>query len=161
MWVVFIDNNVTDKMGFENTTHDCCIYKKVIDGNVVYLFRQIDNLGVVVSDQNTAEKMFNIIGTKIRFKDKEDKGIIPFHFLGVIICDYHGVDIKQTSHYIDMFSETNINCLTKLHIWDITTQSSSSGKNKNNNVEAAAAAQVQMSKIDSKNEIPFNPYLNI
>ena len=48
------------------------------------------------------------------FNDEEEKGIIPFEFLGVIF-DYNGVDIKQTSHYINMSCESYIKCLTKSH----------------------------------------------
>ena len=88
-------------MGFETTTHDCCIYKKVIDGNFVYLLWKIDHCACVCHVQKTAENIFNITGTKMKFKDEKEKFIIPFEFLGVI-CDYNGVDIKQTSHCIVM-----------------------------------------------------------
>ena len=68
-------------MGFETTTHDCCIYKKVIDGNFVYLLWKIDHCACVCHVQKTAENIFNIIETKMRFKDEAEKGIIPFEFL--------------------------------------------------------------------------------
>ena len=58
--------------------------------------------------KKTADNIFNIIGTKIRFKFEEEKVIFSFEFLG-IIHDYNGVDIKQTSHYIDMSFENYIN----------------------------------------------------
>ena len=48
------------------------------------------------------------------FKDEEEKGIIPFEFLGVNF-DYNGVDIKQISHYIVMSCERYINCIAKSH----------------------------------------------
>lgn len=66
-----------------------------------------------------------MIGTKMKFKDEENKGITPYEFLGVI-CDYNGINIKQTLLYIDVSSETYINHSTKLHDWDITTPSCSS-----------------------------------
>ena len=88
----FIDDIIIDQMDFETTTHDCCIYKKSIDGSLVYLLRQIDDCALACCDQKTTENIFNIIGTKM--SDEEEKGIIPFEFLGVI-CDYNGVDIKQ------------------------------------------------------------------
>lgn len=47
----FIDNITIDQMGFETTTHDCFVYKKVIDGNVVYLLKQIYKMCAAVCDQ--------------------------------------------------------------------------------------------------------------
>ena len=44
---------------------------------------------------------FNIIGKKISFPSEREKGIIPFEYFEVV-KDYNGVDIKQTSHYIEM-----------------------------------------------------------
>ena len=43
----------------------------------------------------------------MRFTLEEKKGIVPFEFLGVV-KDCNGVDIKQTSHYIDMSCESYI-----------------------------------------------------
>lgn len=75
VWMHFINNIIIDQMGFETTTHDCCIYKKVIDGSLVYLLQQIDDCTIACHDQRTDENAFNIIGTKMRFKEKM---IIPF-----------------------------------------------------------------------------------
>ena len=131
-------------MGFESTTHDRCIYKKVIDGNVVYLLRQVDNMCAAICDQKTAEKISDIIERKIISKDKEEKGIIPFKFFE-LIHEYDGVDIKKITHCIDMSCETYINRLTKSHNWDINIKLSSSGDNKKINMEASVASQVKIS----------------
>ena len=108
----FIDHIIIDQTGFETTNHDCCIYKKLVDGILVYLLRQIDNCSCVCCDQKTTEKVFNTIARKIRFKLEEENGIIPFEFLGVI-CDYNDVDIKKTSHCIDMSCENYIQQLCR------------------------------------------------
>ena len=115
----FIDNILIKEMGFKTTTHDRCIYRKVIDDEVVYILQQIDNCIAQTKCKETVKNIFNIIGTKMRFASKEKKGIIPFEYLG-IVKDYNGVDIKQTSHYIDMSCESYIKRLYKSHDWDAT-----------------------------------------
>ena len=64
------------------------------------------------------KNIFNIIGEKMRFPSEKEKSIIPFEFLG-IVNDYNGVDIKQTSHYIEMSCQNYIHCLCKSHGWEM------------------------------------------
>ena len=104
MWMHFIDNILIKEMGFKTTTHDRCIYRKVIDYEVLYILQQINNCIAQTKLKETAKNIFNIIGTKMRFASKEKKGIILFEYLG-IVKDYNGVDIKQTLNYIDMSCE--------------------------------------------------------
>lgn len=107
----FIDNIIIKTIGFKTTTHDCCIYCKIIAGEVIYLLRHIDNCCCDVCNQKRTENLFIILGTKMGFKSKEEKGIIPFEFLGVF-RDFNGFNIKQMSHYIDMSCENYIHCLS-------------------------------------------------
>ena len=46
----------------------------------------------------------------MQIKSEEEKGIIPFKFLGVV-KDFHGIYIKQASHYIKMSCENYIHPL--------------------------------------------------
>ena len=78
---------------------------------------QTNNCALDVSYQKTAKKIFNILGTKIRFKSEEETDIIAFEFLGVI-WDYNVVDIKQTSHYIDISCKKYIHHLCHSHGWE-------------------------------------------
>ena len=57
-------NIIIDKMGFETTMHDHCIYKKVIDGSLVYLLEQIDNFILACHDHKTAKKYSTSMGQK-------------------------------------------------------------------------------------------------
>ena len=50
---------------------------------------------------------------------KRRESFHPFEYLG-IVKDYNGVDIKQTSHYIDMSCESYIKRLYKSYDWDTT-----------------------------------------
>lgn len=43
MWMDFIDNILIKQIGLKTSTHDRCIYMKVIDYEVVYILRQIDD----------------------------------------------------------------------------------------------------------------------
>ena len=43
MWMHFIDNIIINQIGFKTTTHDQCIYQKVIDEEVIYLLRMVDD----------------------------------------------------------------------------------------------------------------------
>ena len=114
VWIHFIDNILIKEMGFKTTTHDCCIYQTVRDGEVIYLLRMVDDCYVLSMDEKTAKDIFNIIGTKMSFASEKKKGIVLFEFLGVV-KDYNGVDIKQTSHYIEMSCENYIQCLARTH----------------------------------------------
>lgn len=83
-------------MGFKTTLHDYCIYRNIINGDVVYLLRQVDNSCAAYQDQKMAENTFNILGTKMRFESVKEKDIILFEFL--IIMRYFNVFyINQTS----------------------------------------------------------------
>ena len=101
MWMHFIDNILIKEMGFKTTTHDRCIYWTVRDGEVIYLLRMVDDCCVLAKNEKTAKDIFNIIGTKMSFATEKKKDIVPFEFLDVV-KDYNGVDIKQTSHYLEM-----------------------------------------------------------
>ena len=106
----FIDNILMNEMGFTSTTHDRCVYWKVIDGEPVYLLPQIDDFLCGCRREETAENVFNTIGLKMRFDTEKEKGIIPFEYLGVV-DDYNGVEIRKTEHYIEMLCENYINRL--------------------------------------------------
>ena len=76
----------------------------------------VDDCCVLSKDKKTTKDIFNIIGTKMSFASEKKKGIVPFEFLGVV-KDYNGVDIKQTSHYIEMSCENYIHRLARTHGW--------------------------------------------
>ena len=89
-------------MGFQTTTHDWCIYRCVtLDGKIQLMLQQVDDFLLACDSEKTAEDIFNVIGKAIQFDVKKESGIVPFEFLGVV-KDSNGVDIKQTSHYIEM-----------------------------------------------------------
>ena len=145
----FIDNILIKEMGFKTTTHDCCIYWTVRDGDVIYLLRMVDNCCVPAKNEKTAKDIFNIIGTKMSFTTKRKKGIVPFEFLGVV-KDYIGVDIKQRSHYLEMSYENYIHCLSRTHGWKLAVDTKDS---------AAASVKVLTPENDSQLLTKKDPFL--
>ena len=115
----FIDNILIKQIGLKTSTHDRCIYMKVIDYEVVYILRQIDDCLCQLKWEETAKNIFNIIGNKMSYPSEEKKDIVLFEFLGVL-KDYNCVDIKQTSYYIDMSCESYIKWLWKSRDWETT-----------------------------------------
>ena len=97
----FIDNILINEMGFTSTTHDRCVYRKVINGKSVYLLQQIDDFLCGCRREETAKNVFNTFGLKMRFNTEKEKGIIPFEYLEVV-DDYNGVEIRQTEPYVLM-----------------------------------------------------------
>ena len=53
----------------------------------------MDDFPLSCKNEKTTRNIFKIIGEKIRFDTKKEKGIIPFDFLGVV-NDYNDVDIR-------------------------------------------------------------------
>ena len=68
----------------------------------------VDDCVLLCKNEKTTKEILNIIDEKTSFASEEEKGIIPFKFLG-IVNGYNGVDIQQTLHYIEMLCESYIN----------------------------------------------------
>ena len=114
-WMHMIDSILINKMGFHTTTHDRCIYRRVLkNGSVQLLLRQVDDFLLACESKEIAENIFQDIGNAIRFPSEERDGITPFEFLGVV-KDYNGVDIKQTKDYIEMSCANYLRRLLKSH----------------------------------------------
>ena len=103
----FIHNIIIKQMGFKTTTHYRCINRIVRDSEVIYLLFMVDNMIAACVNEKTTKDIFNIIGEKMSFPSEKEEGIIPFEYLGVI-KEYNIVDIKQTSHYIEIYCENYI-----------------------------------------------------
>ena len=113
----FIDNIIINEMGFTTTTHDRFIYRKVIDGEPIFMLRQVDNFMFACKKEQTAKNIFNDIGRRISFNTENSQCIIPFEYL-CIVEDYNGVEIKQTTHYIEMSCENYVQRLLRSHGWE-------------------------------------------
>ena len=149
LWMQFIDNILINKLGFTTTTHDRCIYKNVIDGNPVFLLRQVDGfcLGTAGAEQS-AKDLFNRIGLEMRFDSEKEKGIVPFQYLGVV-DDYNGVEIRQTEHYIEMTCENYIQRLLGSHGWETPSKKFSEDAIEPDLLSPTASAIASLNALES------------
>ena len=98
-------------MGFKTTTHDRCVYGRVLsDGLVQLMLRQVDDFLLACASEEIAKQIFDTIGRKIQFDSEKERNIIPFKYLGVV-KDYNGCDITQTPNDINMSCGNYIWCL--------------------------------------------------
>ena len=58
-----------------------------------------------------------------------------------VVKDYNGVDIKQTSHYLEMSCENYIHCLSRTHGWVLVDNNNDSSNN-------VSVASVEISEND-------------
>ena len=73
----------------------------------------MDDFALACTNQLIADKIFDIIGRKLQLP-KEDKP--PFAKLG-LINDFNGIDVSQTSTYIQISCATYIERLMQTHGW--------------------------------------------
>ena len=117
MWMLLIDKVLIKDFGFHTTTHDRCIYRRVVDGKVQLLLRQVDDIIMAIDSESTAKELCNSIGMKIRFPTEVKDNKVPMEFLG-LVSDYNGVGITQTRWYIEMNCANYIRRFLKSHGWD-------------------------------------------
>ena len=113
------------------------------DGEVIYLLRMVDDCCILTKNEKTTRYIFNIIGTKMSFHSEKEEDIIPFEYLGVVKY-YNGVDIKQTSHYIEMNCENYIKWLNKTHGWE--PQDKASPSDDEPTITAAASVDIPVNE---------------
>ena len=109
-----IDRILIKDLGFKTTTKDRCIYIKKIEGRAILLLRQVDDFCCACTVEQDAKNIYNLIGSKIQFQYEQDKGDIPFEYLG-LVQDYNGTDLVQTKKYIEMNCSNYIARFLKSH----------------------------------------------
>ena len=72
------------------------------------------------TEEQDEKSIYNLIGTKIQFKSEQEKGDIPFEYLG-LVKDYKGTDLVQTKKYIEMNYSNYIAWFLKFHGWDVAS----------------------------------------
>ena len=120
MWMNLIDQILINDLGFATTTKGRCIYIKKIEEGIILLLQQIDDFCCLCTDEQDAKNIYNMIGTKIQFQSKRDKGHIPFEYLG-LVKDYNDTDLVQTKKYIEMNCSNYVNRFLKSHDWDVAS----------------------------------------
>ena len=73
LWEIHINKILrSPELNFKSTTHDRTIYTTVFEGEKVYLLRQVDDFALACSNQDIADKIYDIIGKNIQLSKKID-----------------------------------------------------------------------------------------
>lgn len=94
-------------MGFTASTHEPCLYKATINGELALFLRQVDDFAIATMQQQTADHIISEINKHLR---------LPIHNLGVI-SRYNGVDIEQTKFYVKLHCSKYLNKMLSSHGW--------------------------------------------
>ena len=94
-------NQILYDIGFKPTHHERCIYRidKEIFGEEIYLLRQVDDFAVACDTEAVAEKIWDLIDSKLSEKLKRE-GILERH---------NGIDIVQSQDFVQITCETYLN----------------------------------------------------
>ena len=62
-----------NQMGFRSTTHNRCIYYKIMEvGEPVYMLRQVNEFLLACRNDKTAKGVFHTIGVKMQFDTERE-----------------------------------------------------------------------------------------
>ena len=93
--------------------HNQTIYTANFEGKQVYLLHQVDELALACTNQELADRIYDIIGQK---QQQPNEYKPPFAKMG-LINDFNGIDVFQTNSYIKISCATYIDWLVTTHGW--------------------------------------------
>ena len=118
LWEKHINNILFSKeRNFKTTTHDQTIYKTIYKGKLVFLLWQVDNFALACN-KSTTKEIYNIIDHILRL---EKEPCEPLSYLGLVSI-FNGVDIEQSSEYIQILYSEYIDRVLRTHKWDTPAQ---------------------------------------
>jgi Reverse transcriptase (RNA-dependent DNA polymerase) len=107
LWHKHIDNILINKLNFDHTTHEPCLYfQNHPDDRLILVLQQVDFL---ISAKTEA------IARRIR-QQIQDNMQNELNDLG-IIKRFNGMDVQQTRHYIKLSYETYMDKIIEHHGW--------------------------------------------
>ena len=125
LWEKHINNILfSDELNFKTTTHDRTIYKTIYEWKIVFLFRQVDDFALAFKEESTAKEIYDIISRSLRL-EKEPCDL--FSYLD-LVSDFKGVDIEQSSEYIQISCSEYIDRVLTTHNWTTPMQRKPSSK---------------------------------
>lgn len=115
----FWENNInsillSEEFKFTTTTLDCCIYRTVWKGNLVFLLRQVDDFALVCKHEQTAKEIYGLVGLQLQTDNKEEP---PFDYFG-LLEDFNGVDVHQYRDCIQISCPEYIERFVTSHEWN-------------------------------------------
>ena len=102
------------ELGFEHTTHDRTIYSATFEGHRVLLLRQVDDFALACEHEETAKRIYDIIGARLQMEHETEP---PFEYYG-LLTEYNGVDITQSRDAITISCPRYIQRVLKSHMWE-------------------------------------------
>ena len=109
---MFIDDILT-KIGFRATTHEPCVYRlpKNVFGEEIFLLRQVDDFALGCDSEETAEKIWKLIDSKMSAPLKHEG----------LLHRFNGIHIEQKKDFIRVHCSTYLNKILKNKPFDLTT----------------------------------------
>ena len=98
-------NETLKDIGMTTTTHEPCLYRGIIDGNEVFILRQVDDIAISTKTTATSQLVINMLNKKL---DLTLQGIMDNQV-------YNGMNIEQTNEYVKLSSKRYITKLAKKH----------------------------------------------
>ena len=107
LWARKIHSILTD-LGYKNTTHEPCLYAKMIGDKPIFFLRQVDDFLISAPSEEISNKEFDAIQKGLRE---------PMKRFGVVTA-FNGTDIEQTENFIKVSCKTYISKILKGHGWE-------------------------------------------
>jgi hypothetical protein len=121
-------NKILDDLDIVYTIHERSIYQGKIDGKVVLLGRQVDDLAVACSDPTVAQGLIDSIGNEADLKSQDT------------LESYNGIDVDQRREYVKISCQSYLTRMLKTNGWD---KPSPTEKSDSKPIEALAASTAE------------------
>jgi len=95
------------KLNFKNTTYEPCLYRGEIDGDSVFLLRQVDDFSVASPSEAVANVIFSILQANLKQ---------PLKLLGLLSM-YNRIDISQSNRFVKVSCATYLRKILEGHGW--------------------------------------------
>jgi hypothetical protein len=139
-------NNILNDLNTVDTTHERSIYRGKIDGKVVHLCRQVDDLAVACSDPSVAQGLINSIGEIVALKSQET------------FNSFNGINIDQRHEYVKVSCQSYLVHLLKAHDWDKSSPTEKSDFKPIEPLAASTAEELSTSVEQPKTVLNTEPF---
>ena len=98
-------NQILTKLGFKSTTHEKNIYSGHIDGALVLICRQVDDLAIASADPSVAQSVIDRLADQVALTSDG------------ILTSFNGIDVSQTRNYVRISCASYIRRMLESHGW--------------------------------------------
>ena len=112
LWAIKI-HKILETIGLHSTRHEPCLYTGNIDGERVFLLRQVDDFAISTPTIDLGNKILQKIQSHLRQ---------PMKPLGILRM-FNGLDLLQTDCYTKVYCKTYLTKILQGHNWHVPTSS--------------------------------------